>query len=109
MSIVVLGGMDRLERQYVDEGEKHGIKLKIFSRLEGNLSSRLGFPDAFIIFTGKISHKALKNTSNIAKSRNIPVYYCHSAGMCSFKDCLKCIKKDNCKDCPLNKNKFKTN
>jgi len=102
MGIVVLGGMDRLERQYIDEGEKHGIQLKVFSKLETNLSSRLGKPDAFIIITGKISHKALKNTCNIAKSKKIPVYYCHSAGICSFRDCLNCIKKEYCKLCKKN-------
>ncbi len=58
MSIVLVGGMDRLGSQYQKEAQKMGMQLQIFSQLGHNVGSRIKGADAVVIFTNMISHKA---------------------------------------------------
>jgi hypothetical protein len=93
MSIILVGGMDRLERHYLIEAEKLGIDLKFFSKAESSISSKIGSADAMVIFTNKISHRVKNEVMNAARSRNIPVMMYHSCGVCTLRDCLNCLKK----------------
>ncbi len=94
MCIALIGGMDRLERQYIEEAVKVGVNLKVFTKSEANMTSKIGFVDAVVIFTNKVSHKAKKEVVNAAKARNIRVFMHHSCGICSLRDCLSCIKNE---------------
>jgi len=94
MSIALIGGMDRLERQYINEAESVGINLKVFTKAESGIASKIKNMDAVVIFTNKVSHKAKREVMNVAKSRNIPVFMYHSCGICTLRDCLNCLKKE---------------
>lgn len=91
MCIAVIGGMDRLERDYINEAEKFGIRLKVYTNPETNFISKIKNVDALIIFTNKVSHRAKNEAMSIAKSRNIPVLMHHSCGICTLRDCLGCL------------------
>lgn len=93
MCIAVIGGMDRLERHYVNEAEKFGIKLKVFNTSAAGIASKVKTVDALVIFTNKVSHRARKEVVNMARSRNIPVFQYHSCGVCTLRDCLSCLHK----------------
>ena len=93
MCIALIGGMDRLERQYKNEAEKMGINLKIFTRSEASIGSKIRNMDALVIFTNKVSHRAKREVMNIAKARNIPVLMYHSCGVCTLRDCLNCLRE----------------
>ena len=41
-SVVVIGGMDRMESLYVEEAESRGIDLKVFLKPTPDLASRIG-------------------------------------------------------------------
>lgn len=88
MNVVLIGGMDRLERHYVEEAENCGVQLKVFTRSQAGLSSKIGSAEAMILFTNKVSHRVRNEALNMAKSRNIPVHMCHSCGVCSLRTCL---------------------
>jgi hypothetical protein len=92
MCIALIGGMDRLERRYLLEGERAGVSLKVFNGTETRLASRIGDVDAMVIFTNKVSHTARREAVGVAKSRNIPVYLRHSCGVCTLRRCLDCIQ-----------------
>ncbi len=92
MSIALVGGMDRLERHYMDEAEKLGIDLRVFNRSEAGMASKVKNVDAVVIFTNKVSHKAKREAMNAAKSMNIPVLMHHSCGVCTLRDCFNCLK-----------------
>jgi hypothetical protein len=92
MRISIVGGMDRLERQYRIEAEKLGYELRVFNGLEVNMASKLANSGAVVLFTGMVSHEARIQTVATTKSRGIPLLQCHSCGVCSFRDCLACIK-----------------
>lgn len=92
MCVALIGGMDRLKRQYVNEAKAVGINLKVFTKPEANMASKIGHVDAMVIFTNKVSHKAKKEVMNIAKARNIPVFMYHSCGICTLRNCFDCLK-----------------
>jgi ABC-type uncharacterized transport system substrate-binding protein len=94
MCIAVIGGMDRLQQHYRQEATRAGIELRVFNEAEANLGARLGQVDALLIFTGKVSHRARREAMKTARTRNIPVYQLHSCGICTLRECLKCL---NCK------------
>lgn len=92
MCVGLIGGMDRLERHYKNEAERHGIDLKVFTKAGADLAGRLGNVDALVIFTNKVSHQAKKEVMNLAKAKNIPVHMYHSCGVCTLRDCFQCLK-----------------
>ncbi|HBH60965.1 MAG TPA: DUF2325 domain-containing protein [Nitrospiraceae bacterium] len=98
MCIALIGGMDRLERHYKNEAEQAGVDLKVFSKPGPGLSSKLGNVDAVLIFTNKVSHRAKNVVMKAARSRYISVFMLHSCGICSFRDCLNCLKKKEMKN-----------
>lgn len=77
---------------YINEAEGFGVDLKVFTKPEGNMASKIGHVNAVVIFTNKASHKAKKEVMNIAKARNIPELMYHSCGICTLRDCLSCLK-----------------
>lgn len=92
MCVALIGGMDRLERQYKNEAERIGINLKVFTKPESEMVSKIKHVDALLIFTNKVSHKAKREVMNTAKSNCIPVFMHHSCGVCTLRDCLIRIK-----------------
>jgi len=94
MCIALIGGMDRLERNYINEAERIGVDLKVYTKSETGIASKIKNVDAVVIFTNKVSHKAKKEVMNIAKLRNIPVFMYHSCGICTLRECLSCLKNE---------------
>ncbi len=92
MCIALIGGMDRLKKKYISEAERMGIYLKVYTRSEKGIASKVTNVDAVIIFTNKVSHRAKIEVMSIAKAKNIPVFMYHSCGLCTLRNCLSCLK-----------------
>jgi len=58
MCAALIGGMDRLKRDYITSAKEKGVKLKVFTGKENKVSEKLGNADHVIIFTNQISHAA---------------------------------------------------
>ncbi len=96
MCVALIGGMKRLERNYIAEARKHGIKLKVFNASVPSMASKLKSVDAVVVFTNKVSHNAKKQAVCVARSNDIPLYTYHSCGICTLRECLGHLKgKDN--------------
>ncbi|MCM2357162.1 MAG: DUF2325 domain-containing protein [Geobacteraceae bacterium] len=91
MCIALIGGMDRLEKHYLEEAERSGVSLRVFTRSEVNIGSKLKNMDAVVIFTNKVSHNVKKQAMTAAKANGIPVFMHHSCGVCTLRDCLNCL------------------
>lgn len=91
MCIALIGGMDRLERHYIEEAEKLGVNLRVFTRQEANIGSKIRNADAMVIFTNKVSHTLKAQAVREARSNGIPVRMEHSCGVCALRNCLDCI------------------
>ncbi|CAH2031981.1 DUF2325 domain-containing protein [Trichlorobacter ammonificans] len=92
MSIVLVGGMDRLGEQYRMEAQRHGKDISIFSQDDASVSSRIKKAEAVVIFTNKVSHQARHRAVNTAKKEGVPVFMHHSCGVCSLRECLNCLE-----------------
>lgn len=92
MCVALIGGMDRLERNYINEAERAGIDLRVFTKSETGIDSKIKNVDAVIIFTNKVSHSAKREVMSVAKSRKIPVFMYHSCGICTLRNCFNCFK-----------------
>jgi len=88
MCAALVGGMDRLKRNYIDEAKKNGIKLKCYTGKERTISGSLGNVDFVVLFTNKVSHKARKDVLAAIRGKDVPVIMQHSCGMSSLKKCL---------------------
>lgn len=89
MCAALVGGMDRLKREYINTAKDQGITLKVFTGQESNISQRLGDVDMVIIFTNKVSHEAKKKAFKIAKTQNIPLQLLHACGVSTLSEHLR--------------------
>ena len=58
--MVIVGGHDRMVRQYKDICREFGCKAKVFTQMGGGLRGALGAPDLLVLFTSTMSHKMLR-------------------------------------------------
>lgn len=60
MSVVIIGGHDRMVHQYKKVCKSYNCKAKIFTQMAANLSKQIGTPDVIVLFTNTVSHKMVK-------------------------------------------------
>ena len=73
MSIVIIGGNERMVCQYTDICKDYGYKAKVFPKENGAIRKKIGCPDLMVLFTNTVSHKMVISASQEAKKNNIPV------------------------------------
>ena len=56
MSVVIIGGHERMVRQYEEICEKHGCDAKVFVKERSGFKKNLGTPDLMILLTNTVSH-----------------------------------------------------
>lgn len=89
MSIVIVGGNERMVCQYEDICKCYGCKAKIFPKEKGALKKKIGEPDLLILFTGTVSHKMVNCAVEQAKRKAIPVCRCHSSSASALQNVLR--------------------
>jgi hypothetical protein len=89
MSVVIIGGNERMVCQYADICKNHGCKAKIFVKEKGPLRKKLGCPDLMILFTNTVSHKMAITASQEAKRNDIPVARLQSGSCSALKEFLE--------------------
>ncbi len=88
MSIVVLGGLDRLKKSYERKGKDLGHSVKVFSQRVPNMGQRLIGVDGIVIFTGAVAHPMVADARRVARKYNIPIGHTQSSSVSAFKRCL---------------------
>lgn len=89
MSVVIIGGHDRMVCQYKEICKKHKCKAKIFTQMPGGLNKKIGTPDLVVLFTNTVSHKMVKCAVNEAKNKKIEVVRCHSSSQAALSEILQ--------------------
>ena len=84
MSIVIIGGNERMACQYADICKNYGCIAKVFTKENGTLKKKIGTPDLMIVFTNTVSHKMTQIAVAEAKKSNIPIVRVHSASACAL-------------------------
>ena len=88
MSIVIVGGNERMVCQYEDICRGYGCRAKVFAKENGALKKKLGCPDLLILFTGTVSHKMVISASQEAKRKNVPIAHVHSSSAAALHSVL---------------------
>lgn len=88
MSIAILGGLDRLKRNYEKLGNERGVQVKLFSKQVPEMDRRLMGVGGIVLFTGTISHPMVAQALRVAKKYDIPISRTHSSSISSLKRCL---------------------
>ena len=73
MSVVIVGGNERMVCQYEDVCKSYGCKAKVFVKENGTLKKKLGTPDLLILFISTVSHKMVLSVTQEAKKNDVPV------------------------------------
>ena len=88
MGIVLIGGHERMKKEYKVIGEKYGHKIKVFTDMSANFDKTIGTPELMILLTNTVSHKMIKTAVKEAKRKKIPVIRCHTSSGSSLKETL---------------------
>lgn len=97
MSIVIIGGHDRMVSRYKQICEEHKCKAKVFTQMSGNLKDKIGNPDLIVLFTNTVSHKMVKCALVEAERSNASVVRSHTSSGSALEEILdKCVKSMAC-------------
>ena len=93
MSVVIVGGHDRMVHQYKKICKQYKCKAKVFTQMSASLDKQMGTPDLFILFTNTVSHKMVKTAVDEARRKNVDVVRCHTSSGNALEEILmeKCI------------------
>ena len=86
MSVVIVGGNERMVCQYEDICKGFGCKAKVFAKEKGAMKKKIGVPDLMILFTSTVSHKMVNCA---VKKKSIPVCRCHTSSAAALENILK--------------------
>ena len=85
MSVVIIGGHERMETQYKDICKKYKCKAKVFTKMKTDLKNKIGNPDLMILFTSTASHKMVHCAVTEAERNNVIVERSHSSSASALK------------------------
>ena len=89
MSIVIVGGHDRMVHQYKKICKEYKCKAKVFTQMSGNLSEKIGSPDLLILFTNTVSHKIGTLCSDRSRKCNAQIVRCHTSSGNALNEILQ--------------------
>ncbi len=98
MSVIIIGGNERMERLYADICRDHGCKAKVITKISGDVKKKLGSADLYILFTSTVSHKMVQCALCQAKKCSACIERSHSSSLSSLKAILKSYGKQACCD-----------
>lgn len=88
MSIVIVGGNERMEQQYKSLCKDFGCRAKVFTKMPADFKRQIGYPDLMVLFTGTVSHKMVNCAAQEAARKNVTIARCHSSSSCALRDIL---------------------
>ena len=89
MSIVIVGGNDRMVRQYKNLCQEYQCRAKVFTQMSSGLKDKIGSPDLLVLFTGTMSHKMLRFALSETKGGNTKVVRSHTSSMEALRGILE--------------------
>lgn len=88
MSIVIVGGHDRMVCTYKEICKQHKCKAKVFTQMPANFKTMVGKPDILILFTNTVSHKMVVSALQAVEKKRTIIERSHSSSACALKDIL---------------------
>ena len=89
MSVVIVGGHDRMAGRYKEICRKYDCKAKVFTQMPAKLGSQIGSPDLIIVFTNTVSHKMMLCAISEAERCKAEVVRSHTSSGSALKEILE--------------------
>ncbi len=106
MTVLVVGGNERMKRDYINLAKEKGYKTKVILNMSSKALKDFGNPGAVVMFTSTMSHKLKAVIETQAKRKEIPLIKHYNSSKVSFMECLD--KVDECSgDCSMCKYSFR--
>ncbi len=91
MSIVIVGGHDRMVSQYKKICKDFNCKVKVFTQMTSKLSDQIGSPDLVILFTNTVSHKMVRCAVAEAERCKANVIRSHTSSKSALNEILRTV------------------
>lgn len=91
MSVVIVGGHDKMSKDYINMCKKYNCRAKVFTQMQTGLKDKIGMPDAVILLTDVVSHKLVLTAKREANKKNITVIMNHKSTVTSLESVIKKI------------------
>ena len=88
MSVVIMGGHDRMVCQYKKICKEYQCKAKVFTQMSGNLKDKIGCPDLVVLFTNTVSHKMVRCAVAEAQKVQADIVRCHTSSGSALTEIL---------------------
>ena len=88
MSIVIVGGNDKMVYQYKNLCKEHNCRIKVFTQMTGTFRNKIGSPDLMVLFTNTISHKMVRSALCETKGTRTVIERCHTSSLTALKGIL---------------------
>ena len=79
MSVVIIGGHDRMVSQYKKICREFKCKAKVFTQMSTNMDKKIGCPDLLVLFTNTVSHKMVRCAVDEAEKKKFKIVRCHTS------------------------------
>ena len=89
MSVVIIGGHDRMVSQYKKICREFKCKAKVFTQMSTNMDKKIGCPDLLVLFTNTVSHKMVKCAVAEAERSKAEVVRSHSSSGNALNEILE--------------------
>ena len=89
MSIVIVGGNERMVCQYQNICKNYGCKAKVFAKENGPIRKKIGNPDLLILFTNTVSHKMVRCVLDEVDENRTDIVRCHTSSGTALAEILE--------------------
>ncbi|RGY99594.1 DUF2325 domain-containing protein [Clostridium sp. AM58-1XD] len=89
MSVVIIGGHDRMVSQYKKICKSYQCKAKVFTQMEAKLDKQIGCPDLLVLFTSTVSHKMIRCALDEVDENKTDIIRCHTSSGSALMEILE--------------------
>ena len=79
MSVVIVGGHDRMVAQYKKICKSYKCKVKVFTHMGADFNKQIGCPDLLVLFTNTVSHTMVRCAPDEIDGKYNDEVRCHTS------------------------------
>ena len=88
MSVVIIGGHDRMVSQYKKICKSYNCKANVFTQMSSSLDKQIGRPDLLVLFTNTVSHKMIRCALDEVNENETEIVRCHTSSGSALTEIL---------------------
>ena len=88
MSVVIVGGNERMVRQYKELCQPYNCNARVYTKMNAGLKN-MGSPDLLVLFTSTISHTMVRCALREARGEHVRVARSHTSSIAALRGILE--------------------